>query len=177
MIDIEHDEKKIMEVRKHWYVFAKDAIIILFLMFLPIILYIGLKISPITLLTTGNEYVLFIFLYTVWFFVFWVIFFFVWTEYYLDVWIITDQKMIDVDQISLFAREISTLQLDKIQDVTVEVHGIIATFLRFGTLHVQTAGEKREFIINNIAKPQKVKDSISSAIEEYNRKHFGGYNR
>lgn len=175
MIDIEHDEKKIIEVRKHWYVIVKESIILMFFLFLPVILYTVIQITPLSFVTPGNEDVLFIFLYVAWLFVCWSVFFFLWTEYYLDVWIITDQKMIDVDQVALFRREISTLQLDKIQDVTVEVHGIMPTILHFGNLHVQTAGDQREFIIKNIAEPQKVKDTISSCIEEYNRKHFGGY--
>jgi uncharacterized membrane protein YdbT with pleckstrin-like domain len=177
MIDVEHDERKILEVRKHWYVIFKESIVLIFFLFLPVILYTFIEISPISLVTPGNEDILFIFLYLAWLLVFWSIFFFLWTEYYLDVWIITDQKMVDVDQVSLFKREISTLQLDKIQDVTVEVHGLIPTILHFGSLHVQTAGDQREFVIHNIAKPQLVKDILSSAIEEYNREHFGGYKR
>jgi hypothetical protein len=177
MIDIEHDERKIIEIRKHWYVMVKESVILILLLFLPIALYVIIQISPIAFITPGNENIMFMFLYTAWIFVFWAIFFFLWTEYYLDVWIITDQKMIDVDQISLFKREISTLQLDKIQDVTMEVHGMIPTVLHFGSLHVQTAGDQREFVIHDIAKPQLVKDVISSAIEDYNRNHFGGYSK
>jgi len=177
MIDIEHDERKIMEVRKHWYVIVKESVILLIVLFIPVVLYTIVEVSPISFVTPGNETVLFTFFYVAWLFVCWSVFFFLWTEYYLDVWIITDQKMVDVDQVSLFNREISTLQLDKIQDVTVEVHGFIPTLFHFGSLHVQTAGDQREFIIKDIAQPQKVKDVISSSIEDYNRKHFGGYNK
>lgn len=176
MIDIEHDERKILEVRKHWYVIVKESIITLFFLFIPIIIFAFIKVADINLILPGSETVLFIFLYISWLLVFWCILFFLWTEYYLDVWIITDQKMIDVDQVSLFKREISILQLDKIQDVTVEVHGLIPTVLHFGNLHVQTAGDQREFVIKNIAQPQLVKDEISSVIEEYTRRHFGSFN-
>ena len=177
MIDIEHDERKILEVRKHWYTIFNQLVVVLFFLFLPVIAVTVLSVTPINLIVPGSEMILLIFLYIAWMFVCWTVFFFLWTEYFLDVWVITDQKMVDVDQVAMFSREISTLQLDKIQDVTVEVHGLMPTLLHFGNLHVQTAGDQREFVIKNIAQPQKVKDVISSAIEEYNRKHFGGFNR
>jgi len=177
MIDIEHDERKLLEVRKHWFVIFNDILIVCFFLFLPVIIFAVISATSINFIFPGSETVLFIFLYMAWMFVCWTVFFFLWTDYYLDVWIITDQKMVDVDQIGLFKREISTLQLDKIQDVTIEVHGLMPTLLHFGTLHVQTAGEQREFVIKNIAQPQKVKDTLSSAIENYNRKHFGGFHQ
>ena len=78
----------------------------------------------------------------------------------MDVWILTDRKIIDIEQLSLFSREVSEFRLDRVQDITVEVRGIISTMLKFGTLHVQTAGATREFVIKNIPDPYKVRDII-----------------
>ncbi len=175
MIDIEHNEHKILEVRKHWYALFAHFIIALIAALTPPIILAGVQLLPVDIQFTGNNTVAAIFFYVLWLMFVWIWIFFEWTDYYLDVWIVTDQKIISVDQQRLFVREIATLQLDKIQDVTIEVHGLLPTLFHFGDIHIQTAGEKREFVMHQIAEPQKVKDSISHVIEEYNRNHFGGF--
>jgi hypothetical protein len=174
MIDIEHNEQKVLEVRKHWFALMNHFLLAFFAAVFPPIVVAGLNSAPGSLQVAGNDTVALLFLYTLWLMLIWLWLFFEWTDYYLDVWIITDQKVISVDQQRLFVREISTLQLDKIQDLTVEVKGIIPTMFHFGDILIQTAGEKREFIMLKIAEPQKVKDTIIHVIEQYNREHFGG---
>ena len=45
-------------------------------------------------------------------------FFRAWLDYYLDIWVITDERIVNIEQKGLFSREISTQQLYRIQDVT-----------------------------------------------------------
>jgi len=82
-----------------------------------------------------------------------------WMDYYLDMWIITDQRIITVEQKGLFRREISEIPLHRVQDITIEISGIIETFLKFGTIRIQTAGE-REFTIDDIPRLYEIKDII-----------------
>lgn len=82
-----------------------------------------------------------------------------WMDYYLDMWIITDRRIIAIEQKGLFRREVAEILLPRVQDVTIEISGIIETFLKFGTIKIQTAGE-REFTINNIPRLYEIKDII-----------------
>ena len=84
----------------------------------------------------------------------------VWTDYYLDVWMVTDKRVIDIEQKGFFHRQTSVFRIERIQDVTVETHGIVATLLNFGDIHVQTAGEGQEFIMRGIANPKYVRRVI-----------------
>ena len=118
-------------------------------------------------LIEGNLTALILAIYPLWLIVLWVIGFIFWTDYYLDIWIITDHKLVDIEQRGLFRRQISILHLDKIQDVTSNVHGIFATFINYGNLHVQTAGQQREFIIHNVANPNEVRQRINDALVRY----------
>jgi uncharacterized membrane protein YdbT with pleckstrin-like domain len=98
----------------------------------------------------------------------WLLFFWmrtigVWTDYYLDLWIVTDRHIIDREQRGFFSRETSVWRLDKIQDVTIETHGVLPTLFHFGDLHVQTAGESREFIMHGISNPKYVRQVILAA--------------
>lgn len=67
-----------------------------------------------------------------------------WLLYYLDVWFVTNQRVV------------SELPLDQIQDITVEVRGILPTMLHYGDIIVQTAGETPRFCLDNIPNPQAV---------------------
>ena len=75
-------------------------------------------------------------------------------------WIITNKRIINIEQKGLFSREISELELDKIQDVSADIIGIIPTFLGYGDIYIQTAGETEKFIFKNIPDPYGVKDLI-----------------
>lgn len=83
------------------------------------------------------------------------------TDYWLDVWIVTTERVIDIEQLGLFNRVVSELHLDQIQDITSETHGFLSTFMTFGDVYVQTAAEKVRFQFKNIDNPDEVKLTIS----------------
>ncbi len=163
MIKLGEDEKILFIVLKHWFVLLKETIFLSFLLFLPfaIIFIFSFLNKNFNININGNIIILFIFASSIFFFFLWIIFFIIWTDYYLDILIITNEHIIDVEQKGLFSRELSTFRLDKIQDMTAETNGIIQTLLSFGTIHIQTAGEDRDFIIRGIPKPFDVKYNIS----------------
>lgn len=96
----------------------------------------------------------------------WVSFFIQWTDFMLDTWILTNERLVDIEQKGLFTRRISTLSLDRIQDVTTFESGLIDTFFKIGTVTIQTAGEEREFVIPSARNPQRVKELIMQSYQE-----------
>jgi uncharacterized membrane protein YdbT with pleckstrin-like domain len=96
----------------------------------------------------------------------WALFFLIWIDYYFDVWIVTSERIINVEQKGLFSREISELQLEKIQDISTEVLGVIPTFLNYGNIFIQTAGEKERFLFRCVPNPYHIKDAIMSLQEK-----------
>ncbi len=84
--------------------------------------------------------------------------------------LITDKRLLDIDQINLFARDISEMRLENIQDMRVEVLGFLATTMDFGNIYIQTAGATDEFAIKNIPHPNKIKDAISHQCEALSAK-------
>ena len=97
-----------------------------------------------------NTFLLFIWLYA----------FLVWVDYYFDVWIITSQRIVNIEQKGLFNREVSELQFSRIQDVTSVVDGFIPTILNFGDVYVQTAAEEERFVFRQIPDPYTIKDMV-----------------
>ena len=169
MLHLQEGEHIEIKARKHWYSLFRNSVGLLILLLLPFVFWslfseqieftldkLSIAVNPLFLE----------FLITMWFLFIWVRFFVAWTHYFLDVWIVTDRRIIDIDQKSLFVREVSTLRIEKIQDVTMEIKGIVATVLDFGDITVQTAAEKREFLMKDIARPGHVKSRILAHLDK-----------
>lgn len=95
--------------------------------------------------------------------VFWIALFIILADFFLDVWVLTDQRVIAIEQRGLFARTVSEFDLSRIQDVTIEVHGIIPTMFNYGNLMVRTASEHENFIFKQVWRPAMVKDALIHA--------------
>ncbi|MFO0718859.1 MAG: PH domain-containing protein [Candidatus Paceibacterota bacterium] len=165
MLNLENDEKIILEVRKHWFVFLGNVIGFFVGGVLPIVFYfLIVTFSSFDILKIIYEYKsLYFFIYSLWLLLLWVLFFIQWTNYYLDVWYVTEKRIIDVNQKGIFHREISNLRFDKIQDISIEVRGFIATMLNYGDISVQTAAEdSSDFVMKNARDPQRIRRIVFS---------------
>ena len=91
-------------------------------------------------------------------------------NYYLDCWIITNERTISTELKTLFSRNVSSISHDKIQDITVEVKGFLQTFLKYGNLQIQTAGEFNKFIFKEIPEPYETKELLFKIQKEYDKK-------
>jgi len=162
----ESGEKIILILRRHIFIiiikiafWALAAILppIFFLLFQDILaqLFNNNFFHPLLILFTSIYY-----LY-IWLFVFTSF-----VDYYLDVWIVTDKRIINIELKSLFARTVSEQKLYRIQDVTSELKGFFSTILDFGTVYVQTAGEKERFIFKQIPNPYGVARKILKIVEQ-----------
>lgn len=174
MIHIEKDEKILLEVRKHWFILFAETLFLVVLALVPAGLAAIAQIVDLSSFVTfdGDGIYLAIIATAIWVLFLWTIFFIIWTDYYLDMLIVTDKRVIDIEQKGLFARNIATSQLEHIEDVTTEVHGIIATLLNFGTIHLQTAAESREFTMKGVPGPANIRRKIMNAHEEAMQRTF-----
>lgn len=176
VLNLDQGETILLEVRKHWFVFLSAIFTFVVGVFFPIIIYgifnSGLFPETINIKLSGSALFISLFVYTVWILILWVSFFVQWTNYYLDVWYVTDKRIIDIDQKQIFHRHVSNIRFDKIQDVSVEVKGIIATFFNFGDIHVQTASENsKEFFISYVADPERAKKIIFTQHHKVSERH------
>lgn len=163
-LHLDPGEEVILEVRKHWIVFAEHALGLILSAILPFVVFSLLEIyipQVLTISIPGNEYAIFVFLYCMWLLVLWLTFFISWTTYYLDVWYVTEKRIIAIDQKRIFSRQVSNIRFDKVQDVKLNVRGFLATLLDFGNIEVQTASEdERDFTMTVVRHPQEVRRII-----------------
>lgn len=165
MIVFGENETFIKTVRKHWLFFVTELALFVFLALLPFSAYalFADKIISIvrgTGIVSGNIGAFLAFCYEAYLLLLWLVVCLLWTDYYLDVWIVTDQRIVDIEQKGLFNRTVSEFRLDMIQDVTVEVPSLIATMCSYGNIKVQTASEISNFAFQGISRPQETRNLI-----------------
>jgi hypothetical protein len=163
-LHLDPEETILIEVRKHWFVFFSYGLFLFVASIAPPIFYeLIINFIKIDVPILGNFSSLTLFAYMLWLLILWMGFFIQWTNYYLDVWYVTEKRIIDINQQSMFHREISSLRLDKIQDLSINVRGFLATFLNFGDIHVQTAAEDSDdFLMTNVSNPENIRQVIFS---------------
>lgn len=170
-IELEPGEKLIKAVRKHWFVLALTLLPLALLAWLPsiiipflsYILHVTASDAQIPSFSIQDSpYVRLV--YGLWLLMLWSASFNIITRYYLNEWIITSTRIIEVHQFGYFSREVSSLLLIKIQDVNVQVDGIFGTLLSYGQIEVQSAGTAEHFIIDDIPNPNGLRDIIMSEI-------------
>lgn len=159
------DEQIILFLRRHWFIFFMRLLFILAAIaslvavyFLVIALNPNFKESEYYRLLLFGESLATLFI--------WNFFFILWLDYYLDAWIVTNERIINIEQRGFFARNVSELKLVKIQDVTSEIIGVVPTLLDYGNIYVQTAGEKERFTFYQIPNPNYVKNVIVQLQEK-----------
>lgn len=171
MIKLRPDETVKEVVRRHWFILLMRTIGLLVVLAAPFILYgfaSGKEIAlGLTSFTVHLEPALLVFLGSLWALIVWLRFFHEWTDHYLDGWIVTDKRIIDIEQFGFFSRQVSSFRMERIQDITTDVHGIIATLLDFGDIHVQTAGDSQEFVMKGAPNPKRLKEIILKESDKY----------
>lgn len=170
---LDSNERVLSVVRRHWLLFALDVFFLAVLAAIPLALFSLVPASVRAAFPSGaSGGELGIFFYSLWLLFLWVALFVRWTDYYLDIWVITDKRVMDVEQKGLFNREITTANLGKIQNVTIEIRGMLATLFGFGDVRIETAGaEKDSIVIKTAQNPQRVKETILRAADAARASH------
>lgn len=136
-----------------------------FLSFLPVIAFgVYVYMNSITLSSDTSKIMVIIF--SAFFLFMMAIQLYGFVDYYLDIYIVTDQRLVDISQLGLFRRQISELQIRQVQDVSAHVEGIFDTLLHFGDVHIQTAAERENFIFQSIPHPYTVAKQIVDLHEK-----------
>lgn len=88
------------------------------------------------------------------------------TIYYLNVQVITNERVVDMDQKGLLYHRVSELNLRTMEDVSAEINGFFGNVFNYGTVFVRTAAEKTDVDLDNIPNPQIVAKLILDLFEQ-----------
>lgn len=94
--------------------------------------------------------------------------------WFFNVYIVTDERIVDIDFYNLIYKEVSDAKIDNIQDVTYNMGGVIRTLFNYGNVFVQTASEVPNFEFLAVPKPDKaVRVLLDLQIQEEQEKLEG----
>ncbi len=94
-----------------------------------------------------------------------------WINDELDIIIITDSRVIGIEQISALSRNVTECSLDRVQEVNAHTAGILQTIFKFGDVHIRTASETSNMIVNYAPDPIENSRRINNIIQEYRDHH------
>lgn len=161
-------EEVFLLLRKHWMVYLPFLVIAAF-MILPLVILILYWLSnpdifsPNTgtiIIVLSSAYSLFVLSLLLFGFV----------DYYLDVGIVTNERIVDIEQNGFFKRKIAELSLDQVEDVAAKVNGVLPTLFHFGDVEIQTAGTRPNFLFDNIAHPYRISKIILDLHDAVNKR-------
>ncbi len=95
--------------------------------------------------------------------------FYSWFTWYYGAYILTNQRIIEVNQRGIFTREVREITLDKIQDVTYNVSGLLRTVLNVGTVRIHSASGLNIKMLE-VAKPAIVREVIVKLAHQHSHK-------
>jgi len=173
LAEVIHQQKNehiVLELRRHWATFLPTIFLFIALALVPLAVYFFLTESfdirhdlfwyPAAMLF-GSAYYLFILVF----------FFAQFIDYHLDMWVVTNERIIDINQKGLFSRIVTEMHLVLIQDVTSESHGFFAHMFNYGDLHIHSSGPVQRVEFLNIPRPHEVRNALIQLTAEDKRKH------
>ena len=86
--------------------------------------------------------------------------------WFFSAYIITNNRLVDVDFVGLFHKDYTETSVENVQDVTSKVAGPFAVMFNYGLVYVQTASEQTEIEFNNVPQPDVVTKIIGELVME-----------
>ena len=160
-------ENIVLVLRRHPLTLVKSFLITLVMIFLPSLLS---AVGMFDFLPGRFQMASII----LWYLVTFGFIFEVFLSWFFSVYIITDERIIDVDFISLIHKDISSAKIDKIEDVTAVTGGALQSMFDFGTINIQTAGAKVEINFEHIPHPSRVTKLLNELMLEEEREKIEG---
>lgn len=117
--------------------------------FRGILIVVGLALALLTIIVTGITAIL----------------------YRLNVVYVTNEKIAQVNYMSLFNREVNQLNIGNVEDVTISQRGVFAYLFDYGSLQIETAGELPSKQFTYVPKPHEKSQIIIDAHESYVEKY------
>ena len=155
MLKLEPQENIIFVLHHHWIAIIGPALLILFLFLAP------LTLSPLLTNAGTADAILPFFLFGLWIWhmIVLLLALIIWIDYYFDALVVTNTRIIKINQEGAFKYEVSEFKLARVQDITVEIPNFAGTLFGYGNITIETASEMT-FTIKEIPRVNEMKDLI-----------------
>jgi len=154
--------------RHHILDYLSYIIMLFFLAVIPI--GVGLLIptsaSYMSLIDTTNMKLIITLILVIYYLLLMIIFMASWVSYYYNLFIVTEERIVEIAQQGFFSHTVYELAFEQIEDVSYSVKGLLNTFFDVGDVEIQTAGSQRNFLIKRMPHPQRAFEIIHEITEQ-----------
>ena len=159
-------------LRRHPLTFIPIAALFLVLLLVPPALYFLIQNIFPELLNGPVLYPTAVFIASVYYLSTYLFFYSHFIDYYLDLWIVTNDRIIDIEQFGLFHRSVTELDLFRIQDVTTHVLGFFPTVFHYGDVVITTASQNANIVFRNVPQPDHIRQELIRLADGDRRYHL-----
>lgn len=163
------NEEVVLAVREHWFRLFSKILIILVASLLPWLIKLLLYNTGVLGSNQTADSIISI-ISSLFYLSLLVALFIVYVLYYLNLHVVSRERIVDIDQVGLLFHEVSELNIETIEDVTSQTKGLIGNLLNYGTVFVQTAGATERFEFYNISDPARVASIILQLYEAHDNR-------
>lgn len=169
---LQGDETVLRIVRRHWMYLWPRTLLWAVIAIVPPILVFWLIDTVMDI--DGTVATIFSVVAGIWLLVWGVRTLLNWYQYTNDIWVITNQRIVDCIKPTPIGLKISSADLVNIQDMTVERRGIFQTSMNYGDVNCQTAADNRDFTMTGVPNPQDVQLFIDKERDRERMRTRGG---
>jgi hypothetical protein len=154
-----HDDEEVYAyLRRHWFALYPKIAGYLLLAVVPPAILVALGVE-LDLFDGAGATVIGV-IAAIWI-LFWLVrLFFTWYSYNNDIWVVTDQRLVDSIKKHPFSHTVASADLVNVVDTKVSVSGIFPSVLKYGDVDCETAGSSNRFCLGSIPQPAKVQALI-----------------
>jgi hypothetical protein len=153
------NEQIILALRPHWFTNVSWLLMTILMLFLPLAFS---YFNFLAFLPTNYQSVALLF----WFLITFIYAFEKFLGWYFDLYIITNQRIVDISFNNLLNKKFAEADISMIQDASSSVKGVAGTMFNYGTVLIQTASEINQIIFESISSPEKVIKILQELREE-----------
>lgn len=153
-------EKVTMVVKRHWIVYIILGLVFLSGVFFTILSYV------IFWAETINHLINIVF----WMF-FSVLLYIKWLDHELDMFAITNNRVIWIDQVAFLNRKVSECNLWQVQEVNSRTKWLLANMLNYWTLRIQTAWNTTSMVMDFAPNSMQEARKILNIVDDYRDSH------
>jgi len=164
-------EKILHITRRHYVTFVPVVFLFILLILVPIGVYWLISQLYPNLLIQQPYYQLLVLFISLYYLSLCIFFYSYFIDFYLDILIVTNDRLVDIDQKGLFARTVCEIELYQIQDVTSEVEGFFPSLFGYGNLVIQTASAIPKLLVHNIPFPHSLRQELLDLADEDKKYH------
>jgi membrane protein YdbS with pleckstrin-like domain len=97
-----------------------------------------------------------------------------WRVWKYTMLVLTDERLIVVNQVGFFDRSVSQVDLGKINDVSYRKKGFLQTIFRFGSIAIQASGLEK-IVLNNLSNPSFIQQEIFNLKNKFDNREIVEY--